>query len=102
MVSTTLGSNGSGTATLQETGPARLEQDARDHVWIHSAPWVDMAEEGGFHVFDRGEGVRLYDVHGREYLDAISGLWVVNAGHGRVEIAEAMGKQAAASPMPPR
>ena len=38
-------------------------------------------------VFDRGDGARLYDVHGREYLDGIAGLWVVNAGHGRREIA---------------
>jgi len=35
------------------------------------------------------------DIHGREYLDGIAGLWVVNAGHGRTEIGEAMAAQAA-------
>jgi adenosylmethionine-8-amino-7-oxononanoate aminotransferase len=96
MVSTSLGGNGhGGTAVLEPTAPAYLEQHARDHVWIHSATWVDMAENDGLYVFDRGEGSTLYDVRGRSYIDGISGLWVVNAGHGRVKIAEAMGQQAA-------
>src|SRR5918912_1354400 len=42
----------------------------------------------------RGRGCLLYDVHGREYIDGISGLWVVNAGHGRQEIGDAMAAQA--------
>jgi len=95
MVTTTASDNGHGTATIDPTLPAYVEQNARDHVWIHSAPWVEIAEGTGNFVFDRGEGVKLYDVHGREYYDGISGLWVVNAGHGRREIAEAMGGQAA-------
>ncbi len=95
MVTTTTGGNGHGTATLDPTAPAYMERDARDHVWIHSAPWVDVAEGDGLKVFDRGEGIMLYDVHGKGYIDGISGLWVVNAGHGRAEIGEVMGKQAA-------
>jgi adenosylmethionine-8-amino-7-oxononanoate aminotransferase len=94
MVSTTTGDNGHGTSTIEPTAPAYLEQNARDHVWIHQAPWVEVAEGDGLYVFDRGEGVKLYDVRGREFYDGISGLWVVNAGHGRKEIAEAMGAQA--------
>ncbi len=95
MVTTTNGGNGRNTATIDPLAPAYHEQNARDHVWIHSTPWVDLAEGSGMHVFDRGEGIMLYDVHGRSYYDGISGLWVVNAGHGRADIAEAMGKQAA-------
>ncbi len=72
-----------------------LLSTARDHVWIHSASWSEVAAERGLQIFDRGDGARLYDVEGREFIDGISGLWVVNAGHGRTEIAEAMGKQAA-------
>ena len=71
-----------------------LEQSARDHVWIHMLPWAEF-ESDDLRVFDRGEGARLYDVQGREYLDGIAGLWVVNAGHGRREIARAYGDQAA-------
>jgi hypothetical protein len=42
----------------------------------------------------RGEGVYIYDVNGRRYLDGLAGLFVVQAGHGRAELAEAAYKQA--------
>lgn len=76
-------------------GPAHeLEREALEHVWIHQTPWVELAEKDGMRVFEKGEGIYLYDVRGRKYIDGISGLWVVNAGHGRQEIAEAMAEQA--------
>ncbi|MGN6360519.1 MAG: aminotransferase family protein [Thermomicrobiales bacterium] len=71
-----------------------LELQALEHVWIHGSNWVELAEKQGLHVFARGEGCNLYDVHGREYIDGIAGLWVVNAGHGRQEIGDAMARQA--------
>ncbi len=74
--------------------PSEMDEIARKHVWAHSLPWVDVAENDGMRVFARGEGSKLWDIHGREYIDGISGLWVVNAGHGRVEIGEAMAEQA--------
>ena len=83
------------TTDIDPTAPAYLTQEAIDHVWIHSVPWIEVAERNGMHVFDRAEGSTIYDVKGNAYLDGIAGLWVVNAGHGRAEIAEAMGKQAA-------
>ncbi len=43
----------------------------------------------------RGEGVYLYDDHGRRYLDACGGAIVVNLGHGIESIARAMQQQAA-------
>jgi adenosylmethionine-8-amino-7-oxononanoate aminotransferase len=45
-------------------------------------------------VITRGEGAYLWDDAGRRYLDGLSGLFVVQAGHGRVELAEAAAKQA--------
>jgi adenosylmethionine-8-amino-7-oxononanoate aminotransferase len=95
MVSGSVSGNGRGaTAVVDAPQSTQIENDALDHVWIHQAPWVEIAEEDGLRVFDRGLGSTLWDVRGREYLDGISGLWVVNAGHGRVEIAEAMAQQA--------
>ena len=41
-------------------------------------------------VIDHGEGVKLYDTDGKEYLDAISSLWVNIHGHRRKEINEAI------------
>jgi adenosylmethionine-8-amino-7-oxononanoate aminotransferase len=71
-----------------------IEQRALEHVWIHTARWLDLAERDGLRVMVRGEGCRLFDAQGRSYLDGLAGLYVVNVGHGRVEIAEAMAQQA--------
>ncbi|HUY83462.1 MAG TPA: aminotransferase class III-fold pyridoxal phosphate-dependent enzyme, partial [Steroidobacteraceae bacterium] len=43
----------------------------------------------------RAEGTRYWTADGREILDAVAGLWCVNAGHGRREITEAIAAQAA-------
>ena len=51
---------------------------------------VDNAEPM---VFVRGRGATLTDVAGREYLDGLAGLWNVNVGHGRAELAEAAAAQ---------
>ncbi len=42
----------------------------------------------------RAEGNYVYDDAGGEYLDATASLWYVNVGHGRSEIADAVGAQA--------
>ncbi|WP_028927213.1 aspartate aminotransferase family protein [Pseudonocardia acaciae] len=44
-------------------------------------------------VMVRGEGSRLWDAGGREYLDATGGLWLAQVGHGRRELAEVAGEQ---------
>jgi adenosylmethionine-8-amino-7-oxononanoate aminotransferase len=41
----------------------------------------------------RGEGARLWDESGKEYIDGIASLWYCTVGHGRTEIAEAVAKQ---------
>src|ERR1700675_3626376 len=41
----------------------------------------------------RADGMRYWTVDGREVLDAVAGLWCVNAGHGRREISEAVALQ---------
>jgi len=61
-----------------------------EHV-IH--PLYHPAAQQGAIIWERGEGVWLYDVEGRRYLDALSGLWNVAVGHGRRELAEAAAAQ---------
>jgi len=78
----------------ETTDAQALTQAARAHVWPHSLPWQDVAEQDGLKIFTRAKGSTLWDINGKEYLDGISGLWVVNAGHGRTEIAEAIAEQA--------
>ncbi len=46
-------------------------------------------------VFERGSGTRLFDEHGRAYLDFVSGIGVASLGHGHAELARALGEQAA-------
>ncbi len=75
--------------------PEVVLNQALDHVWIHSVSWTELAQRQGLKVFKSGAGALLYDVHGKEYIDGMSGLYVVNAGHGRREIGEAMLEQAA-------
>jgi len=45
-------------------------------------------------VITRGEGCYVYDEHGKRYLDALSGLFTVQVGHGRKELADAAARQA--------
>jgi len=72
-----------------------VEQQALEHVWIHTARWLDLAERDGLRVLVRGQGSTVWDARGRAYLDSLAGLYVVNVGHGRREIGEAMARQAA-------
>jgi putrescine---pyruvate transaminase len=57
-------------------------------------PFAAMGKVDGHElVLTRGEGCRVWDVEGNEYLDATAGLWFANVGHGRSEIADAVGAQ---------
>ncbi len=44
-------------------------------------------------IYVRGAGAVIRDIHGHEYIDGLSGLWNVNAGHGRAELADAAAAQ---------
>ena len=69
-------------------------QAAADHVWLHASPWQALTTCSDRRILVSGHGCTVVDVHGRAYLDALSGLWLVNVGHGRRAIAEAMARQA--------
>ncbi|GEO98955.1 aspartate aminotransferase family protein [Methylobacterium haplocladii] len=66
----------------------------------HLHPFADMKElvDGGVRVMTRGEGCYVYDSDGKRYLDAFAGLWCVNVGYGRREIADAVFAQMNALP----
>jgi putrescine---pyruvate transaminase len=46
-------------------------------------------------VWVEGKGARIRDAAGKEYIDGLAGLWNVNVGHGRRELADAAHKQMA-------
>ena len=61
----------------------------------HLHPFTDTAalNASGPRVIVKGEGVWLTDSDGKRYLDGMAGLWCVNIGHGRPEIAAAVERQ---------
>jgi len=66
--------------------------DAIKHLWTHKTqdhPWLSDEEL----VIDRAEGVWVWTEKGKKLLDGFAGLAVVNVGHGRREIAEAIAEQ---------
>jgi adenosylmethionine-8-amino-7-oxononanoate aminotransferase len=68
---------------------------ARDHLWMHFTRHSTYESGGRVPIMVRGEGCRVWDADGREYLDGLAGLFVVQAGHGRRELAETAARQAA-------
>ncbi|GAA1427700.1 aspartate aminotransferase family protein [Microlunatus lacustris] len=67
--------------------------NAADHLWMHFTRMSGYAHKP-VPTIERGEGAYIWDSNGKKYLDALSGLFVVQAGHGREELAEAMAAQA--------
>ena len=63
--------------------------DRARHLMTHFGP----VSAAGVPVYVRGEGCQLYDDQGNRYLDGLSTLFCVNAGHGRAELADAAAAQ---------
>ncbi len=58
-------------------------------------PWTDFStfKEEGSLIMAESEGAYVVDSDGQRYLDGIGGLWCVNIGYGREEMAEAISEQ---------
>ena len=65
----------------------KADQDHLIHPLHHP---IDHAEPT---IYVRGRGAIVQDIGGREYIDGLSGLWNVNVGHGRAELADAASAQ---------
>ena len=72
---------------------ALIEQDIA-HM-LHPVTNLHRHAQTGPLVIARGEGSRVWDTDGKEYLDGFAGLWNVNVGHGRTELADAAREQMA-------
>jgi adenosylmethionine-8-amino-7-oxononanoate aminotransferase len=73
---------------------ASAQEAAKRHLWLHFTAMSSFAERD-VPVIVRGSGAYVFDQRGRSYLDGLSGLFTVQVGHGRREIAEAGARQAA-------
>lgn len=73
-----------------ETKTKELVQKDKDHLW-HAMHRYDA--KASPMIAAEGEGSWFTDTNGNKYLDGVSGLWCLNLGHGRKEIAQAAYEQ---------
>ena len=60
-----------------------------DPHYVH--PWHDFKKEANhFALASKGEGIYIYDQNGSRHIDGPGGMWCVNLGYGRTEIADAI------------
>lgn len=69
---------------------AEITAKDRQYLWHAMSPYNPNQ---GPMVVTQGEGSWITDIEGNRYLDAMSGLWCVNVGYGRQELAEAAYEQ---------
>lgn len=76
-----------------KSSAAQLRQSDLDH---HLHPFTDtaaLAVEGGSRIIARAEGAYIWDIDGNKILDGMAGLWCVNIGYGREELAAVASQQ---------
>ena len=66
----------------------------RRHVFHPFSVLSEHESSGPRRMIVEGRGSTLTDDQGQRYIDAMAGLWCVNVGYGRPEIAEALKQQA--------
>ena len=63
-----------------------ISEAASRHLWMHFTRLTSAGERAGDRAW---RGVLVWDDQGKRYLDGLSGLFTVQVGHGRAELAEA-------------
>ena len=72
------------TAQYRELDSAHFLHPFTDHRRMHKT---------GARIIERAEGIYLWDSDGNKLLDGMAGLWCVNVGYGRKELAEVARQQ---------
>lgn len=74
-----------------------LQEKAKQHLWMHFTRHSPYLAEGKFGtqlpVIAQGNKCHIWDTEGNKYFDGLSGLFVVQIGHGREEIGEVAKEQ---------
>jgi len=71
-----------------------LSELARRHLWMHFSRLGSYGRDHPVPIITRGDGCYVWDANDKRYLDALAGLFTVQVGHGRAELAEAARRQA--------
>ena len=72
-----------------------LKEAGSAHIFMHASGHRALTEDTSKRILVEGKGAVVTDIDGNEFIDGLAGLWLVNVGHGRAEIGEAMARQAA-------
>src|SRR2546430_17566624 len=79
-------------APFPDWSPAAQPPEARSlrHIFVRDqmAEWSRQPL-----IMARAEGVHYWDISGKRYLDALSGIYVVAVGHGNRRVIDAIGRQ---------
>ncbi|OED46467.1 aspartate aminotransferase family protein [Leisingera sp. S232] len=79
--------------TFKENDLSRVVEADKANVWHHLIQHKPF-EENDPRIIVEGKGIRVWDQNGKEYIDAVSGgVWTVNVGYGREQIANAVRDQ---------
>ena len=78
--------------TAVQYSAKELSRAARRHLWMHFTR-LGADPDAPVPIIVSGEGCYVYDADGRRYLDGLAGLYCVNVGHGRPELAQAAANQ---------
>ena len=71
--------------------PPLIRKAAHENLWLHFSPSPRIS--GDLPMIVRGEGAYVFDDTGKRYLDGLAGLFTVQVGHGRAELAQAAARQ---------
>src|SRR4051812_16582305 len=82
-----------GAPQTEQAESGRLQELAKRHLWMHFTR-MGAYDDHELPIIVRGEGCYVWDENGKKYLDGLSALFCVNAGHGRAELGEAAARQA--------
>lgn len=77
-----------------------LNQWDRKHLIHPATNYAEQVQKDPL-IIERGEGCTVWAPSGKEYLDGVAGLWLLNVGYGREEIVEAVRDQMSRLPFFP-
>ncbi len=79
--------------TFKDNDYSKIVDADRAHVWHHLIQHKGF-ETGEPRIIIEGKDMKVWDQHGKEHIDAVSGgVWTVNVGYGRESIANAVRDQ---------
>ena len=75
--------------------PNELTTAARNDIAHHLHSYTNLSEfeQTGPLVLSHGKGIYVYDEHGREYIEGLSGLWNTSLGFGEEALVQAAVEQ---------